>query len=150
MIKTIATDSGTTKALLIQSTDEGPIPIGGTLANLRGTFKSTSRTSAGTSIITSPALGKSIVLTDLIVGTDKVNGATITVQFTDGTDTIEIYSGNATDAPINVAIAFAGNWAGWKDARVEMVTTNALKATVAVGYYKLDTGQTYEVWDSFR
>lgn len=127
-----------------------PILVVDNLHRIHGTFASKSRTSGGTTILASPDLHQEIILTDLIVSTDKVQSATIIVQWTDDTETIIIYSGNASDAPINFAIAFAGRWAGWRDARIEMVTTNALKATVAIGYYKLPEGQTFAEWDSIR
>lgn len=115
-----------------------------------GRFKSSTRSSAGTTTVTSPDQGGSIILTDLIISTDKVNGATITVQFTDGTNTVSIFDGVATDAPINLALSFGGRWQGWRDARIDMVTAGALNATVAIGYYKYKDSLVYAEWDSLR
>ena len=94
-----------------------------TVAGTHGLFKSVTRTTAGTSIVTAPTPSGAIVLTDLIVTTDKTNATSVTVQFTNGIDTIVIMTGDSTNAPVNVAISFTGRIAGWKDARLEVITT---------------------------
>ena len=115
-----------------------------------GAFAAANRSSAGTTIITAPNDEGSLILTDLIVGADRVNGATVTVQFTDGTDTVVIYATDVTDAPANIGVSFGGRWQGWKDARVELVTVNAVNATVSLGYIKVPQGLPYAEWDSRR
>lgn len=117
-----------------------------------GTFKSTTRNSAGTSIVTQPDTDGSIYLTDLLITADRVNGATVTIRFTDDIDIINIFVADTTDAPVNLAIPFKGNWQGWKNARLEVVTTGNVTATVAVGYYKIPSNFTlnYEPWDAKR
>lgn len=119
-------------------------------AQAHGTFTSANRSTAGTTILTSPNTNGSLILTDLIIGTDKVNNATVTVQVTDGSQTEPIFATNVTDAPANVAISFAGRWQGWKDARVELVTTNTVDATVSLGYVKAPIGLDYVEWDARR
>ena len=117
-----------------------------------GVFKSVTRSVAGTTIITEPKENQAINLTDLIISTDRVQAATVTVQFTDGTNTIVIFSTNVSDAPANIAIPFAGKWRGWENARLELVTVNAVTAIVALGYYHVDSefSLTFEEWDSIR
>ena len=51
-------------------------------------------------------------------------------MFTDGVETINIIVADSTNAPINLAIPFAGRWQGWRDARIDLITVNA----VAPGY----------------
>ena len=113
-------------------------------------FKSTTRIAAGTSTITSPTPDGAILLTDLIISTDRVAGSRLTVFFDDGTRTVHIFDGYAADAPINLALGFHGAWTGWKDATLKMTTVAAIKATVAVGYIKIHKGLKYAEWDALR
>jgi hypothetical protein len=113
-------------------------------------FKSQYRTSAGTTEITSPVTDGAIMLTDMIISTDKVANSRLTVFFDDGTRTISIYDGVANDVPLNLAIGFRGGWMGWKDAALKMTTVAALKANVAVGYIKVPAGCCYTEWDELR
>jgi hypothetical protein len=131
---------------------DGRFLIAQTYASVNGCFKAATRAAAGTTIITEPDLHGSIVLTDLIVTSDRVNAAIITLRFTDGTNTINIFVADVTDAPCNVATSFVGQWKGWKDARLEVVTVGVVKATVAVGYFKLpeETTLGFVEWDTAR
>ena len=153
MLKTVLTNSKDKKAL---HTDDGwqysPVLVTTTHAATSGNFKAVSRAAAGTTIVTSPNAGGSIVLTDMIITTDKVNLATATVQFTDGTNTIVIIDATVTDAPCNIATSFVGRWHGWRDARIELVTVGNVKATVACGYFKVDAlhTQDYSEWNAER
>ena len=113
-------------------------------------FKSQYRTSAGTTTITEPVKDGAIMLTDLIISTDKVANSRLSVFFDDGTRTISIYDGVANDAPINLSIGFTGGWVGWVDAALKMTTVAALKANVAVGYIKVPGGCCYTEWDALR
>ena len=115
-----------------------------------GQFKAANRTTAGTTIVTEPLLGGSIGITDLIVSADKVNLATVTIRFTDGTNTIILYRGVTTDAPINISIPIGGRFRGWSNARVELVTTGAVDASVTLGYIKYSEGLAFEAWDKQR
>lgn len=121
-------------------------------ANVYGHFKAVTRTTAGTTIVVSPPSGGAIALTDLIISSDKVANSSVTIRFTDGTNTITIFSASTNDAPVNINIPFAGRWRGWTDARLEVVTVSTVNATVAAGYYKLSSGlsQAYLDWDSGR
>lgn len=150
MIKTILANPANGKALHIDESDGRQLLVVTNENFIHGTFRSVTHTGAATTIITEPLGDGAIALTDLIVSTDKVNLSVVTVRFTDGVETIPIFQGFATDAPINFAISFNGRWDGWKNARVEMETTLALKATVAVGYYRLERGDQFSVWDARR
>ena len=90
------------------------------------------------------------MLTDLIISADKVNSGSITLQFTDGTETVVIYKGITTDAPINISLAVAGRFRGWADARIDLVTVGAVDANVTLGYLSLSQSLTYSVWNSAR
>lgn len=115
-----------------------------------GQFKAANRTSAGTTIITEPRLGGSVGLTDLIISADRVNSATVTVRFTDGTNTINLYRGITTDAPINIAVPIGGRFRGWANARIELVTTGIVDASVTLGYIKYSEGLQFASWDKLR
>ena len=152
MIKSSLVDSGSGKELYICSCADKQTLITQTHAQVAGVFKSKTLTAAGTVIVSEPDTGGCIVLTDLILTSDKTQSAVITVQFTDGTETIPIVEADITDAPINIATSFAGYWRGWRDARLELVITGGLNptATLAVGYFKLKTSLQYSDWDSLR
>jgi hypothetical protein len=113
-------------------------------------FKSETRTGAGTSTIASPTTGGAIMLTDMIISTDKVANSQLTVFFDDATRQVNLYDGYANDAPINFAIGFRGGWTGWKDAALKMTTLAVIKATVAMGYIKTPEGVCYTEWDALR
>jgi hypothetical protein len=150
MLKSVLTNPKNGKALHIDESDGRQLLVVTNENFIHGTFRSVSHITAGTTIITEPLGDGAIALTDLIVSTDKVNLSVISVRFTDDVEIINIYQGFATDAPINFAISFNGRWDGWKNARIEMETTLALKATVAVGYYRLEQGDQFSVWDARR
>ena len=128
----------------------GFVPVTSTLGSAFGTFKAVTRTTAGTTIITEPDPGGSLILTDLLVSSGKFSSGSVQVQFTDGTDTVSIFDIDVTDAPIVVALPFAGRWQGWKDARLEMVTVLDPDATVAAGYVKIPAGIPFAEWDALR
>lgn len=119
-------------------------------SKVHGVFKSATRTSAGTTIITTPRLGGSIILTDLILTTDKTTNSLTTVRFTDGSNTINVIVADSANAPINLALSFGGLWRGWQDARLELVTVQTVSATVALGYVKIDEGLKFADWDGLR
>ena len=113
-------------------------------------FKSDYRTSAGTTEITAPKKDGAMLLTDLIITTDRVAQSRLRVFFDDGTRTVAIADCVPIDAPANFAIGFHGGWTGWKDAALKMQTWAALKANVAVGYIKIPEGLEYDEWDAMR
>lgn len=113
-------------------------------------FKSEYQISAGTTEITAPATDGAILLTDMIITTDRVANSRLRVFLDDGTRTISIADCIPNDAPVNLALGFQGGWTGWKDAALKMQTWATLKANVAVGYIKIPEGLEYEVWDAMR
>jgi hypothetical protein len=151
VIKVILLDTTTGKALTIIK-DIFDIPTIAVTDNYlkRVCFKSSTRTSAGTTTITSPKNDGALLLTDMIISTDKVANSQLTVLFDDGTYNIPIYDGYANDAPINLALGFHGGWTGWKDASLKMTTVAVIKATVAVGYMKIPKSREYEEWNALR
>ena len=115
-----------------------------------GYFTAAGRSSAGTTVVTSPNADGSMMVTDLIISTDRVNTATVVVQFTDGAETVVLFATDVSDAPANIALSMAGRWQGWRNARIEMVTTGAVTATIALGYTKVPFGLLYSEWDANR
>jgi hypothetical protein len=114
-------------------------------------FKSSTRTTAGTTVVVQPISGEAIAITDIVVSGEKKAG-TLTVQFTDGTETVNIMVVPLTDAPANFGVSFSGRWAGWRDARISMVTDAVANITVAIGYVKITSEHTlsYAEWNAAR
>ena len=120
---------------------------------LNARFKSATHSTATTTIISQPSSGGSISLTDLIVTAERrAAGGSLTLRFTDGTNTINIAVASVTDAPVAFALGFSGKWQGWLNARLEMVTDQAFPVTVSVGYLKVAPQHTllYAAWDAQR
>ena len=115
-----------------------------------GRFKAATRTVAGTTTIVTPEPGGSIILTDLLISSQKFSLGAVKVQFTDGTDTVVIFDIDVTDAPVAVALPFNGRWEGWQDAQVDMVTTLDPAATVSIGYIHISSSLTFAEWDALR
>jgi hypothetical protein len=135
----------------IAHTPFGHILATSTPCKLFSHFNAATRTTAGTTILVQPTSGNAIALTDILISGEKKAG-TLTVRFTDGTNTINIIVVPLTDAPANYAIPFVGRWAGWRNARVEMVTDAVANITVAVGYVRIGSEftQSYAEWDAER
>jgi hypothetical protein len=117
---------------------------------LHGTFKSITRTSAGTTTIVTPPENGSLLLTDLLISGEKQASSTTEVRFTDGTETVTIFLASQVDAPPAFAHTFGGRFQGWQDARIDVITSGAGDATVTLGYVKAPTGLPYVEWDSYR
>ena len=115
-----------------------------------GAFKSVGRSSAGTSAIVTPTSGGSVIMTDMIVTASKAATSDVTVRFTDDTNTVDILLSDSINAPINLAIAFRGLWRGWKDARVDLITTGNVIVQVTIGYIKVPDGVPFTEWDALR
>jgi hypothetical protein len=121
-----------------------------TVPQTHGLFKSVTRATAGTSIVTAPTIGGAIVLTDLIVSTDKKPNSSVTINLTDDAETITIMTLDTDTAPVNIAIPFTGRIAGWKNARLEVTTIDVVSATVTCGFVKEQTGLSFLEWDAKR
>jgi len=129
----------------------------GTLAatnpcQLLGTFKSATHAAAGTTAIVTPNGGGSMLVTDILVTSEKKQAGTITIAFTDGTNTINILVFNTNDAPVQFAASVAGRFPGWKDARIDLVTVEDFDVTATVGYVKISAKDSlsYSDWDAIR
>ena len=126
------------------------ILVAGTPAQFHGTFKSATRSGAGTTTLVTPNSNGSILITDVVISGEKTNSTTTIVQFTDGGDTVVLFNATQTDAPVNLAIPFVGRVQGWRDAQVDMVTDGANETTVLVCYMKLPEGLPFAEWDALR
>ena len=117
-----------------------------------GTFTAATRTEAGTTTVIAARGNDGIFLTDLILTTDKVNAASATVTITDGTNNVTLISATVTDAPCNIALPFAGKWETWQACRIDFVTVGVVKATLALGYFRIPSEKTlpYAAWDAKR
>lgn len=127
-----------------------PLTINATYLQKEGLFKSVTRTSAGTSMIAEPTFGGSLMITDLLISTSKSAKSSVSIVFTDGTNTINIFTGDSSSAPVSVFIPFAGRWQSWRGARLELITVGMVAVTAAVGYIKLKHGCPFPEWESQR
>lgn len=114
------------------------------------TFKSVESTATETVIITTPNDDGSLIIADLILGTERQTAGTVTIQFNDGTRTEPIYKAFAQDAPANFSTAIMGRIQGWRDAWVELVNVNATDCSVLLTYVKVPEGLPYDEWDTLR
>ena len=113
-------------------------------------FKTATLTTANTSIVIQPKPGLSIWISDIIISGEKQAGSDITVQFNDGTNAEIIVIINQVDSSPNLSVNLNSYFRGWKDARVEMITSGAGDATVTVGYIHSVDSPTFSEWDSDR
>ena len=132
--------------------DDAPVLVTTTHGANDGTFAAATRTTAGTTTVIAARGDNGIFLTDLILTTDKVNGASATVTITDGTYNVTLISATVTDAPCNIALPFAGKWETWQACRVDFVTVGVVKATLALGYFRIPSEKTlsYAAWNAKR
>jgi hypothetical protein len=138
MLKSILSDSFTGKSLSTGCpTGEELELTTNTHAMVKGMFYSASRSAAGTTTIVTPKLSAGLSVTDLVMEQDKAANAVLTVQFTDGTNTVPLMVLHTIDAPLTIAIPFAGRIIGWRDARIDMVTVGDANANVLIGFYRI-------------
>ena len=130
--------------------DDAPVLVTTTHGANDGTFVTATRKSAGTTAIIAARGDNGIFLTDLILTTDKVNLATASVIITDGSNVETLIAATVTDAPCNIALSFAGKWATWKECSIDFVTTGAVSATLALGYFRKSGEKTlpYAAWNA--
>jgi len=55
-----------------------------------------------------------------------------------------------TDAPVYLHMPFRGRVRGWRDARVDVVVTNAVIGSVMAVYVKVPSGLPFAEWDELR
>jgi hypothetical protein len=153
-VKSTIIKPGTGKA--IWTPDGMYAPLVGTTTEARtyGQFKTASITeiTLGTTIVAPPS-NESIVLTDLIISAEKKNLGIDTLRFHDGTNTVNIMVTSVADSPVNIAIAFAGHWHGWKDAYLQVVQAGANHYySVSIGYYFMpkELTELYARWNNLR
>ncbi len=119
-------------------------------AQAHGHFKTATLTAANTVIVVQPKAGLSIWVTDILVSGEKQAGSAITIQFYDGTDTEVVVIIDQVDSSPNLSMNLTSYFRGWKNARVEMITSGAGDATVTIGYiHSVDT-PTYAEWNDER
>lgn len=115
-----------------------------------GVFKAVTSTTQTTTIISAPDKLGAIIVTDLLITTNKAANGVLTLRFSNGVDTINL-GVFPTDLAVNQSIAFVGLFRGWQDANLEMVTSGAnFDATVTVGYMKSPNGLLFSEWDALR
>ena len=129
-----------------------PVLVTTTHGEHEGHFASVTLESAGTQTIVEAKDKEGIVLTDLLISGEKVNGGSISVQFTDGVKRVSIFIANVTDAPVSIAIPFRGKWAGWQACDIKVVTIGNIDGSVSVGYFRTPEEKTmaYAEWDARR
>jgi hypothetical protein len=151
LVKTEIIGGGSSRAAQVVDTPYGGILITTTPEKQYAHFKSSIRTTAGTTIVVQPKSGQAISLTDLLISAEKAAG-NLLVQMTDGVNTIVLFGIALTDAPASFGVPLNGRWMGWRDARLEMVTDAVFGALVAVGYTRVPSEHTlsYAEWDALR
>lgn len=116
-------------------------------------FKHAVLADAGTATVVTPPKGSAIVITDLVYTAEKVANGKLTIQFTDGSNTVILKAAVLADQAVDGAIAYAGRTKGWKDARVDMVAAGSnVDADVTVHYYILKGAGvlSFTDWDGER
>lgn len=116
-----------------------------------GVFRTSDITTQATTVVVTPDVDGSVIVTDMVIGAKKVTNSTLDIQFSDGVDTVQIFSPDTNSQPANLAWSFGGRVQGWRDARVEVVTAGANPdASVMVGYVKIPNGLLFAEWDALR
>ena len=133
--------------------DDHPVLIAESRRVLNAHWKSSAITTATTTTVVSTKPNESILLTDLIIVlSKKVAASTIVAQFSDGTNTANLFTLDSTVDSFQFAHAFQGGLRGWKDADFQIVTNEATTLSVLVGYVHISSKSTkaYAVWDDER
>ena len=126
--------------------ENGKIIVTGTIASTEGLWNTVSATGASTNIVAQAVPGSAIVITDLVVSSEKKPSSTILIRFTDGTNTKVILGPDIINNPVNLAWSPRGYISGWVNARLDFITDATFNATVTVGYYLLSEGLEYADW----
>ena len=99
-------------------------------------FRHTANAGAETTVAVTPPVGTAIVITDIVLGAEKAASGSVTVQFVEGSDTVIVFKVSTVQNPVSLHVPFAGRWRGWKDARIDVVTTGGNDdSDVSIGYY---------------
>lgn len=152
MLNVNLVEKGSEQELYIAQQNGDKVLITQTHAQVAGLFNAKTLNAPGTVIVTEPDADGCVVITDIVLTSDKTQGSSITVQFTDNTNTIPIITADITDAPIHLSASLNGFCKGWRNARVEFVITGGVNptATLALGYFKLHKSLLYSEWESLR
>lgn len=131
--------------------DDGKVLLTTTIPEQYGAFKVATRSTTGTTVISAPPAGGSIILTDLIVAAEKKSGI-LTIDFSDGTNTVIISPFYLTDSPVAFSVSFTGRWQGWRNASLRMTTSINGVVSVTAGYIKVPKANSleYAAWDARR
>ena len=116
-------------------------------------FRHTVNTGAETTIAVTPPPGKAIVITDIVLGAEKAASGSVTVQFVEGSDIVIVFKVSTVQSPVSLHVPFAGRWRGWRDARIDIVTTGGNSdSDVSIGYYIIsgDGVFSFTDWDAQR
>ena len=116
-------------------------------------FRTVANTGAETQIAVTPPKGTAIVITDVILGAEKAASGSVTVQFTDGSDTVIVFKISTVQNPVSLHIPFAGRWRGWQNARIDVVTAGGNSdSDVSIGYYIIrgEGVLSFTDWDAQR
>ena len=156
MLKTRLVDPITGKDLHTYPDPSGhPTFVTTDYGRLHGTFASTVWTAAtATTTVVAANSNEGIVLTDLILSCEKVNAGSVTVNYNDAdTNAVTIMAADINDAPVNLAIPFQGNWAGWQGCFIEVIVVGLnCNGSLALGYYRTPEENTlsYAAWNTLR
>lgn len=155
MLKTSLRQSSTKKEVYMRDPyGTGPMFITETYGSTNGHFKAGGLTNVGSVLVAEPLPEDSIALTDLILTTDKTTGSTVSVEVTDGTNSITLLSASINDAPVHLSIPFRGRWQTWESAGIQLTLSGGVnpKANLAIGYFHVDAAHTlsYADWNARR
>ena len=109
-------------------------------------------TKSATAIVT-PVEDGCIEITDLFFSALKAAGSTVTLYFTDGTNTETWILVLLTNEAVRITHSVSGRMTGWRNAVLTYTVTGANSdGSIMVGYVKHtpDTAEDYSVWDSKR
>ncbi len=122
-------------------------------ARVHSVFKSVTFIDASTTTLITPPGNSALVIVDFIISAEKVAAGKVTIRLTDGTNNEDIMTAHTVDGPVNLAFSPQGRWAGWKDARVDIISVGTnIDGTVSLGYYFVPASATleYDEWTSRR
>lgn len=107
---------------------------------------------AATAIATPMPRG-SIEITDIFFSALKAAGSTVTLTFTDGTNTETLITVLLTNEAVRLTHSVQGRMQGWRNAIVKYTVADANSSgSMTIGYIKHDevSSEDYSVWDARR
>jgi len=154
MLKYIIAHKDGTPVNVRTGLDDNVVLVAESLKTLDAHWKSGINDAAETITVVEAKPNQSIMLTDIIItSSKKVASSTVTIQFSDGTNTEVLMVMEGASAPIEFPHAFQGGLKGWKEADFQVVTDQAAMYVVTlVGYVHLSTAATkgYGAWNAER